>query len=253
MKKLILIATMLGLTACSVVGPGERGLRVSLGSVSDEAKPSGAYLWIPFIYGMKTINVQLQKSDVKTGAASQDMQEITTEIAVNWSINPEMVVNMYKKIGDENDVFERIIQPAVSEVLKSATSKRTAEQVLTQRMDLKKDIDTGLKERLAGYGVTLNDVSIVNLSFSPEFTKAIENKQVAEQRAKEASYEAMQATETAKATVNKAKGEAEANSLKQKTLTPQLIQYEAVQKWNGALPTVNAGGATPFLNLNIKQ
>lgn len=250
MKNVLMAILAMGfLSACSVVGPGQRGIRVSLGTVSDEVKTPGAYGWLPFLVGMKKIDVQLQKSDVKSSAASKDMQEITTEVAVNWSINPDTVIQLYKSIGDENDVYDRVIQPAVSEVLKAAASKRTAEEILTQRMDLKRDIDEGLTARLAKHGVILSDVSIVNLSFSHDFTAAIERKQVAEQEAKQASYNAQRATEDAKAAVNKAKGEAEANALKLKTLTPMLIQYEATQKWNGQLPTMMSGNTVPFLNI----
>lgn len=251
--KFLLVALALSLTACSVVGPGEKGLRVSLGKVSDESLASGAYLWIPFFYGTKTINVQIQKSETETSAASKDMQEIQTKIAINWSIDPDKVVSLYRTIGDEDDVYNRIISPAVSEVMKSATAKRTAEEVLIARMDLKKDIDEGLKERLANYGVRLTDVSIVNLTFSHEFTQAIEQKQIAEQNAKKASYVAVMATEEAKASVNRARGEAEAQKLMQTTITKEILQLKAVEKWNGQFPQVMGSGTLPFINVTPKQ
>lgn len=183
--KIVLIGLLLAMTACSVVGPGERGVRVSLGSVSADAKPPGAYMWIPFIMGMKKINVQLQKSEIKASAASHDMQDVTAVVAVNWSMSPDNVVDTYQKIGDEDDVEQRVLIPSVNEVLKAATSKRNAEEILTKRLEMKKDIDEGLSARLKQYGITLQDISIVNLQFSHGFTEAIEQKQIAEQQAKQ--------------------------------------------------------------------
>lgn len=246
----ILIAIQL-LTACTVVGPGQRGVRISLGTVSEDPKPPGAYLWLPFILGMAKINVQIQKDEIEATAATKDMQDVATTVAVNWSMSPDVVVKTYKEIGDEDDILVRIIRPAVNEVLKSATSKRNAEEVLTKRLEMKHDVDEGLKDRLAKYGITLQDVSITNLKFSHAFTAAIEAKQVAEQRAQEAVYEAQKATQDAKAAIEQAKGQAASQVLVRESLTPALLQKMAIEKWNGQFPQYMGGSAPlPFLNLN---
>lgn len=140
MKTLLIIGSIFFLSACSIVGPGERGLRVSLGEVSNDIKQPGVYLWVPVLYGMKKIDVQIQRNDIEASAASKDMQEISTHVAVNYTINSEMVVETYKKIGDEDAVLERVIKPAVNEVMKSVVATRTAEEVLTKRLEMKKDI-----------------------------------------------------------------------------------------------------------------
>lgn len=249
------------MSSCSVVSQGERGISVSLGKAGAEPRQPGAYLWLPFFLGNVKMNVQTQRSDVKTSAASKDMQEIQTELAVNWSINPEDVVKVYTAVGTEDDILERIISPAVSEVMKAAIAKRTAEEVLTGRMELKKDIDDGLKSRLNLNGVVLADVSIVNFTFSQEFTKAIEHKQVAEQRAKQAEYEAAQKKAEARGVVEQAKGEAEAmlaraqaeaksKQVLQSTLSPEILKLEYLKRWNGNLPNVMAGNSSGVM-LNL--
>lgn len=241
------------LSSCSIVNPGQKGIRVSLGNASKVLEP-GAYLWVPIVYGLAKIDTQIQKTDIKTGAASKDMQEIATELAVNWSINGEKSLTMYKEIGDEDAVYNRIIAPAVSEVMKSVVSKRTAEEVLTKRLELKKDIDEGLTNRLKNYGVTLHDVSIVNFSFSHEFTVAIEQKQIAEQKAKQSEYDAQRAVKEADAEVNRAKGQAEAQKLLRLTLSPELLQMKAIEKWDGNFPQVMGGNGTlPFINLKLNS
>ena len=251
--KVVIVLVALAISGCSVVGPGQRGIRISLGKASDDVKEPGAYAWVPFFLGMARVNVQIQKSEIEASAASSDMQEIKTHVAVNWSLSPSKVVETFKAIGDEDDVLARIISPAVNEAFKAAISKKTAADVLGKRMSLKTEIDEMLKVRLAAYGVTLNDVSIVNLTFSPEFTKAIEQKQIAEQEAEQAKYVAIKAIEEARATVNAAKGQAEAQALVKESITPALLQKMAIDKWNGQFPQVMGPGALPFINLNVSK
>lgn len=252
MKQLFLVFTCLALSACSVVGPGERGIRFYFGKASDTVEEPGAYVWLPFFLGMKRMNVQVQKSDISTTSASKDMQDIKTELAVNWKLAPEKVVITLKNVGDEDDILERILIPAVSEVLKAASAKYTAEEILAKRMALKQEIDAGLKQRLNAYGIDLYDVSIVHLSFTQGFEEAIENKQIAEQRAKQASYEAEKATQDAKAEVNRAEGTAKAQGLLKSTITKEILEQRAIEKWDGHFPQVMGSAAMPFLNLKMQ-
>lgn len=224
MTKLILITLAVLLSGCSVVSPGERGIRISLGKTGEKALEPGAYVWIPFFYGMTHLSVQLEKDEVETSASSKDMQEITTKVAVNWSLDPTRLVDTYKNIGTEDDVDVKVIDPAISEAVKAATAKKTAEEILTKRIELKKEIDDALRSRLQQYGVIISDVSITNLNFSPEFTKAVERKQIAEQKAKEAEYDALRATKEADSEVNRAKGQAEAQRLLKANTSPEILK-----------------------------
>lgn len=247
--KILALLALVGLSSCAVVGPGERGVRISLGSTSSDVKEPGAYLWIPFLLGMSKVDVQIQKSEIEASAASSDMQEIKTHVAVNWSLSPDKVVDTYKTLGDERDVLRRIVEPAVSEAFKAAISRHTANTILAKRLELKQEIDGILKGRLSNYGVTLNDVSILNLTFSQEFTEAIEKKQIAEQEAEQAKYHAARAIEDAKAAVNTARGQAESQRLVKETITPALLQKLALEKWNGVLPQIVGTGTVPFIDL----
>ena len=247
------IVLFLFLSSCSVVGPGERGIRFYFGKASESVEDPGAYLWIPFFVGMHKIDVQVQKSEVQTSAASKDMQEISTVLAINWKISPERVVSTYTNVGDEYAILNRILVPAVSEVSKSATAQYTAEDILKRRMELKANIDKGLKDRLSAYGIDLFDVSITHLSFTKGFEAAIENKQIAEQRAKQAGYEAEKATQDAKSEVERAKGQAESQNLVRASITDQILQQRAIEKWDGHFPQVMGAGPLPFINLSLKK
>ncbi len=253
MKYINMLMLLILVSSCSMVGPGERGIRIHGGRVSTEVQQPGMYVWFPILFSMAKMDVQVQKSEVESSAASKDLQEITTKVAVNWSVNPEQVVTIYSRIGDESTIYDRVIHPAVNEIMKAAASKRTAEEVLTKRLEMKLDIDNLLKERLTTYGINLLDVNIVNLSFSKEFMTAVEKKQIAEQQAKEAEYVTLQAIQDAKAQVNRAKGQAEAQQLLQRSLTKEVLQMEYLKKWNGVLSTVTTGnGGNLLLDVSHK-
>lgn len=235
-----------------IIGAGERGVIFNNATgIENHILGEGVHFRIPFIQSITSISVRTQKTDVKAEAASKDLQTVNTEIVVTWHLDASKVNQIYQQIGDEDAVKDRIIIPAVSETVKAATAKLTAGEVLARRGELKADLDALLGERLRKSSVILDDVSITNVTFSEQFNKAIEDKQVAQQEAERAVFKAQEASQTAQSTINLARGEAEANRLKQQSVTPELLQLRALEKWNGILPTVT-GGSTPFVSIPQK-
>ncbi len=234
----------------AIVGAGERGVMMRFGKVQDAILDEGIHPILPIVTSVKTLSVRVQKTDLKADAASKDLQSITTDLAVNWNVDPAKVNQVFQQIGDEEQIVTSILSPAISEVLKAATSKKTAEEIITKRTELKTEIDNSLKKRLEPYGVIVRDVSLIDFGFSPEFSKAIESKQIAEQEAKQAEFTVQKATQDAQAEINRAKGKAEAQRLQRQTLTAEILQQQAIEKWNGQFPTVMGGGGTlPLINI----
>ncbi|WP_347179577.1 prohibitin family protein [Roseofilum halophilum] len=234
-----------------IVNAGERGVLMKFGKVQDSILDEGIHPIIPVMTTVENLSVRVQKNDVNAEASSRDLQDVKMEIAINWHIDPARVNKVFQQIGDREQILIRIITPSVSEVVKSATAKKNAEEIITRRTDLKQEIDKQLKERITSYGILIDDVSLVNVTFSPEFAKAIEAKQIAEQEAKRAEFEALKAEKVAQADINRAKGQAEAQRLQRQTLTPILLQKLAIEKWDGRFPTVMGGqGALPFINIS---
>lgn len=252
--------TLLG--TFSIVEPGERGVLVTLGKPSETVLEEGFHFKLPFISYIKTLSIRVQKTESHAEAATKDLQRVTATVALNWNLDPKTVNTMYRTVGDEHQISETIISPAVNEVLKASTAKMTAEEVLTKRMELKKTIDDMLLSRLSAYNIIVRDISLVNLDFTTEFNHAVEAKQIAEQKSKQAEYEAQMATQQAKAEVNKARGEAEANltraraqaegqKLLKQTLTADVLKLEYLKKWDGVLPSVLTGSSgSVMLNIN---
>ncbi|MDJ1185780.1 prohibitin family protein [Roseofilum casamattae] len=247
----ILLFSALIFRPFAIVNAGERGVMMRFGKVQDTVLDEGLHPIIPVMTTVRSLSVRVQKNDVNAEASSKDLQDVKMDIAVNWHIDPERVNRVFQQIGDREDILIRIITPSVSEVVKAATAKKNAEEIITRRTELKQEIDAELKQRITSYGIIIDDISLVNVSFSPEFAKAIEAKQIAEQEAKRAEFEALKAEKVAQAEINRAKGQAEAQRLQQQTLNQAFLQKLAIERWDGRFPTVMGGdGALPFINIS---
>lgn len=257
-----LVAFILLMGSFDTVGPGERGVMITMGKTGEQVLGEGPHLKLPFLSSIKTMSIRVKKSQDTTEAATKDMQKVQAVIAINWTINPDSVGKMLRDVGTEESIEQNIIAPAVAEVLKASTSKMTAEEVLTKRMELKHSIDEALIARLGAYGLIVRDISLVDLDFTKEFNHAVEQKQIAEQQAKQASYIAEKATQDAVAATNTAKGQADslllnataqakAQNLLRMSLTKDVLALEYLKKWDGVLPQVMSGnGGGVIMNLN---
>lgn len=247
----VLLLGMLLFRPFAIVNAGERGVVMHFGKVQDTILDEGLHPVVPIVTSVKRLSVRVQKDEIEAPAGTKDLQVITAAVAINWHIEPTLVNKVYQQVGDKEQIVNSIITPALSEVVKAATAKKNVEEILTKRAELKGEIDTQLRSRLERYGLKVDDVSLVNIAFSPEFSRAIEAKQVAEQQAKQAEFVALKATKDAEAEVNRAKGQAEAQKLLRQTLTPELLQKQAIEKWDGQFPVVMGGsGSVPFINID---
>lgn len=230
------------------IGPGNRGVLMTFGAVHQGVLTPGLHLKIPFIQSVKQMNVQIQKSQTQESAASLDLQDVTTEIAVNWSIDPSDAEWVYQHLGDESDLTSKVIAPVVSNAVKAVAAKYNAEQLIEKRDIIAKAVQDQIVNALVQYKVNVQGVNITNFKFSDAYTQAIEQKQVAQQKALQATYDLQRAKVAAQQEIAQAQGQAQAQKLLQVTLTPEIIQLKAVEKWNGILPQVMGGqGVLPMV------
>ena len=225
-----------------IVNPGQRGVLVRFGAVEPEILGEGIHTIIPIVNTVEKLSVRVQNQEISTDASSKDLQNIYTDVALNWHISPEKVNIIFQRIGNQEAIVYRIINPAVKEVLKAAMAMYTAEEIITARPEVKAEVDQALTSRLAAYNIEVDDISLVNIHFSQQFNKAVEAKQIAEQQAKRAGFLAFKAENQAKAKVNLAQGEAKAHRLIMESLTPAISQRQAIAKWDGRMPWISAGG-----------
>jgi regulator of protease activity HflC (stomatin/prohibitin superfamily) len=222
----------------AIVNAGERGVVLRFGEVQNKILGEGLHLIIPVVDTVVKLNVRIQKQDIPTEASSKDLQEVFTDVALNWHILPKKANFVFQTIGDESKIINGIITPSIEEIFKAVIAQYTAEEMITKRNNVKAEIDSLLIQRLKQYNIEVDDIALITVHFSQRFTEAVEAKQIAEQEAKKAGFMALKALKEAERTINLARGEAVAHQIIQQTLTPEILQKQAIEKWNGSLPLV---------------
>ena len=260
---IVLIGIVTFLKSVRIVQPGFVGVSVFLGNAKDEGLPEGLHIVIPWLTTVYPVDTRIQKVEASSfEAASKDLQSVKAAIIVNYNLEREKVVKLYREIGvGYPDV---VIKPGISEIYKATTANFTAEALITQRQTVSTQIKQMLHERLEPYGIIVNQVNVVSFDFSSEFNKAIEAKVTAEQEALRAEKElekvkfmAQQAEQRAvgeaMAVLEKAKAEAESLKMRLEYAKPEIIMLNAVEKWDGKLPvTVFGGGQIPIPVFDVK-
>lgn len=245
---LLLVLALLS-TFVVVVPVGERGVLLRFGAVQDTVLGEGVHLLIPAVQSVKPVSVRLQSHLQHSEAATHDLQDVKIDLAVQWHLPPERVQRIYQQLGDRDAIVNSVLEPAIEDGLKTVVASLTAEQLITERSSFRQDLETLLRDRLAGFDLMLDGVDLVQLDFSSRFRAAVEAKQIAEQDARRASYEAARAQRQAAARVYQAEGEAKAQELLQTGLTAKVLQRQAIEKWNGNLPLVMGNDTLPLIDL----
>jgi len=244
-KAIVIVAVILFLllfaNPCTVVKAGHRGVILTMGAVSNKIMDEGLNFRIPFVQTIILIDVQIQKANVTAPAASKDLQEVKSDIAVNFHVARDAVNKVYQEIG--LDFEDRIIGPSVHEVVKAVTAKYTAVDLVTNREGVKNEIETSLRERLTRFNIIVDAVAIENFQFSEQFTRAIEDKQTAEQKALKAQRDLERIKVEAEQQITTARAQAEAYRLQTQSFSPLMRDMEWIKKWDGHLPHVQAGSS----------
>jgi len=252
------VALLVGLNCYAIINPGQAGVISILGKARDGVLLEGIHLKPPLISAIDIYDLTVQKFEVPAQSSTKDLQDLSARFAINFRLDPTQVVEVRRKQGTLENIVSKIIAPQTQESFKIAAARRTVEEAITKRDELKQDFDTALGNRLEKYGIIVLDTSVVDLAFSPEFAKAVEDKQIAEQRAQRAVYVAQEAQQEAQADINRAQGKAEAQRLLAETLKAQggqlVLQKEAIEAWrNGGaqMPNVlvmgESNSSVPFL------
>lgn len=238
---LIVIVAILLFTCISIVNTGQVGIKVRFGKVTTVVKHEGINIHSPFT-SIKKINIKVQKNEQQVESSTKDMQIINTSVAVNYRIKSDKAIDLYKKVG--KNYQDTILQPAIKESIKTAIAKYNAEEITTKRNEVSIECQKAIQSKVEKYGIVIEDFNLTNFSFSDEYTKAIEEKQVAEQKLEKARLEAEQKVVEAEAT-------RKANQLLSQTITDKTLQEKFIEKWDGKLPETYAGGDI-FKMFNLK-
>lgn len=252
------VAVVLLVGSMGIVDAGERGVRTRLGNVVGIVEP-GLYFKIPFFEKVHKMSVRTQtviyERENPLASASSDLQDVSIASVTNYHVEPNKVGDIYIQYKTLEAFEESVIRPAVRDTVKAIASQYTAADLVTKRPEFAAKVAFTLNERLSDTYVIVEQSNITDLQFSESFSRAIEAKVTAVQEAEAAKnkleqikYEAQQTIETAKAT-------AEAQRIQAQSLAAQggedFVALKAIERWNGILPTqMIPGSAVPFINLN---
>ncbi len=248
----ILIAIVLIINPFVLIQSQQVGIVTRFGAIQGTIG-EGLHVINPFITDVVKMDITTQQLAVPAGAASKDLQSVSTEVSVNYNLDSGKVVDIYREL--KNEYESRIIGPSIQEAVKSATAKYTAEELVTKREEVKGTIYLDLKNRLATRDIIVTEVLITNFDFSPSFNQAVEAKVKAEQDALASKNKLEQTKYEAEQKIVSATADAEAIRIQAEAVNSQggadYVQLQAIQKWNGQLPNQFVpGSAVPFLNLN---
>lgn len=249
------------------VNAGERGVRTRLGAVIGEVDP-GLYFKIPILdrivkMDVKTRTINYDKNGnegdsidtSQLSGASKDLQDVWIGVVVNYRVNADKVSDIYSQYKSVGNFETNVIEPVIREVVKSTSAQYTAEELVTKRAEFSDRVNITLSERFVAKDAVLERFNVTNFEFSKAFTQAIENKVTAVQNAEAAKNKLEQIKFEAQQTIETAKATAEAQRIQAQSLAAQggedYVNLKAIEKWDGHLPQQMIPNSTvPFINLN---
>jgi prohibitin 2 len=247
-----------------IVQAGHRGIVLYVGAVENRVLGEGIHFIIPFAEQVIQLEVRTLKFQADASAASNDLQEVATVIALNYHVDPSKANIIYQQLGA--DYTNRIIAPTIQESVKASVAKFNAEQLITQRETAKATIAQAIRNTLSSRDILVENVFITDFQFSQAFANQVESKVVAFQKYLTeqnnlkaiqvvANQTVVQAQAQARANVANATGESQAIRLitEQLRQSPQYLQWKAIGRWDGQMPFALGSGGFPFFQLPVQQ
>lgn len=249
----------------TVIAPGYAGVLFNQITGGLTTSGQGLALKVPFVITVQSYPIALRtytmvkrnnegssNNDDSVDLPTLEGQHIRQDLSVTYNTSKEKAADVFKAFKGSNidEIETTFIRRTIITVAQNASgSLSLSELISTKRESLQQSIQKELAIELEKMGFTLDKVNLGASHLPDAIEKQMQQKMAAQQEAQQAQYELQKQELLAKAAIAHAKGEAESNRLLQQSLTPQLIQKQSIEKWNGALPQVNSG-AVPFINLS---
>lgn len=235
------------LSILCIVPAGYSGVRVTAGKVDDTVLAAGPHLKLPIVQKIVNIDNRIQRTDITGNAASKDLQNVSSNVSVNYRVDASQSASLYSNIGDGWD--ETVVRPAVQESLKAVIAQFTAEELITKRQETSAQIAEIIAQKIEPYGLSVSAVNVLNMDFSAEFNAAIEAKQTAQQNALKAEQDLARIEVEAQQKIVQAQADADSNRIRSESITDKILISEFLEKWDGKLPSV-VGGDSQILDIS---
>lgn len=248
---LLIVLVIAAFSSYFTVSAGNVAVKLRFGKLVG-AYAEGIHFKVPFIDSVEKFSVRIKKDSFDTEAFSKDLQTVGLTLAVNHRILPNTVESIYRNLGPE--YTSTILKPMVEEWTKAVIAKYSADSLISNRVEVARELNEILKAKMAEKEVIVSDIAITNFEFSKQFLRAVEEKQIAEQEAKRATNLVEKVKKEAEQKILQAEAEAKSLRLQREVVSDNLIklrqveaQLKAIDKWDGRMPTYMAGDQMPFV------
>lgn len=249
---LCLMIFVIAFESITIVPAGHRGVQITMGTVNPTVLESG-WQFVNPISNVKDVNIQIQRATMEGAAAgTKDLQQVHTDITVNYRLSPEKVALIYRDFG--LNIVDKVLQPSLNEAFKSVTGHYTSEELITKRDEVSQAILQQVRTKVAQFDINIDNVSLVNFGFSKAYQDSIEQKVIATQMKQKAEQDLQRIEVEAKSRIAQAEGEAKAISIQAQAIQSQggqaYVQLQWIEKWDGKMPNTVVNG-TQGMMLNM--
>lgn len=244
-----IIAVAFVSSGISTVDTGHRGVQTRFGEVISNSLPEGIYFYNPFTTRMIQMDTRILKWEGETEAYTKDVQEAKTSYTLNYRLRQNDAHLIFQNVG--TDWAPKLVPQIVLGTIKEVIGQWDAVDLIANRQKAGMQAARAIAENLADKSIDVTRFEITNLEYSPQFNKAVEDKVIAQQRAIEETNRTEQIKQQAMQKVIGAKAEAESMQIRAQALeqNAKLVEWEAVQRWDGKLPVQMFGNSVPFIQV----
>jgi len=249
---IVVAIIVLSVAGCGikVVNTGQRGIETRFGKIVSESLPEGLYFFNPITSDIVEIDTRVQRFDGETDTYTRDVQQAAVKYTLNYRLQQNAAHLMYRDVG--RDWEQKLIPQVVLGTLKEVVGKWDAVDLISNRDKAAATAYDAIAKNLGDRNVEISRFEITDISYTTEFETSVEQKVIAQQKAIEEQNRTKQIEEQARQKVLSAEAEAKSMQIRAEALeqNAKLVEWEAVQKWNGILPQYMLGSGTmPFINL----
>nr|WP_320132868.1 prohibitin family protein [uncultured Holophaga sp.] len=252
-----------------IVPPGQAGVVVLFGKVSDQALPSGLHFINPFArvvemeirtqnYTMSNVADEGQRrGDDSIQVITSDGLTVKLDCTIFYSLELGKVARIYSEIGP--DVEAKIIRSEIRASLRDSAANLTATELYTtKRQAFVDQVTKTLKASFQARGINLEQALLRNVILPDQITRAINDKIAADQEAQKMAFVLQKEKQEAERKRIEAEGQAKAQQIVSASLTPQIIEYQRIQALRdiggkGNLIITPMGGATPLIQVGARK
>lgn len=261
----VLLAALivLGSLSFAVIDEGYIGVKYQFGRIVDTSLGAGLNFKLPFVQSVRTVDIREQMYEMNTSAYTKDTQTVENlQVKLNYIYDRALIGDLIRNVGVQN-VETKLIIPQMQSTMKNAIGQVRAEDLVQNRAAVQENIEETLRDSLGRSGIVVVSFAMENLDFEDGFEETIRAKVAAEQQALTMQNKTKEKEELAKQVViegqaqadsEKIKADAQAYSIeiiqKQLNQSPEYIQYQQIERWDGKLPQVMGETVNPFVSFN---